>query len=334
MSNAELIFQRLQENGYSEVERMIQEQQEENVFIDFKLKSDHSTHTLSKDDKKNYAKALSGFANTAGGVIVWGVDASKNENGVDAANDQKPIANARAFLTQLNSLLSDSLTPLVSGVQNFYIPLPGQPENGFVITYVPASDLPPHRALLSVNQYCMRVGDSFVTMEHSHLEDAFGRRQRPVLEIYYEIESGAIYGGISGKREFECEIVFGIRNVGRYVATYPAIRVQAKENLILLEVSRRQGLDRVYQTENDKQKNGYMFVGSVNDVIHPGSYKAVYSLTTRKRINESYIYGSESLPEDSVFSFSYEIFAQGCEPVQGEVIIPFEEVKQALQSGV
>ncbi|MBW9235526.1 ATP-binding protein, partial [Leptospira santarosai] len=66
--------------------KMIDEQQEENLFLDFKLKTDATSSNLSKDDKKNYAKALSGFSNTSGGIIIWGVDCRKNEEGVDGAS--------------------------------------------------------------------------------------------------------------------------------------------------------------------------------------------------------------------------------------------------------
>lgn len=54
--------------------KIIDEQQEEYLFLDFKLKTDPRSPNLSKDDKKNYAKALSGFSNTSGGIIIWGIN--------------------------------------------------------------------------------------------------------------------------------------------------------------------------------------------------------------------------------------------------------------------
>ena len=45
---------------------MINQHQEESIFLDFKLKSVPDGSKISKDDKRNYAKALSAFANTSG----------------------------------------------------------------------------------------------------------------------------------------------------------------------------------------------------------------------------------------------------------------------------
>lgn len=85
-----------------------------------------------------------------------------------------------------------------------------------------------------------------------------------------------------------------------------------------------------YQTASDKKENGYMFTSGINDVVHPGSYKAVYPLVFR--IKEAYINGTLPVPVHYTFSFSYEIFAKRCEPVKGEETVPFEEIKEVLQS--
>ena len=49
---------------------------------------------LMDDDRKNYSKALSGFANSDGGVIVWGIGApgsGPNER------TKHPIHNVNSF---------------------------------------------------------------------------------------------------------------------------------------------------------------------------------------------------------------------------------------------
>jgi predicted HTH transcriptional regulator len=50
--------------------------QEENLHLDFKLVQDAAF--TKRDDRRNLACACSGFANSSGGLIVWGVDARKN----------------------------------------------------------------------------------------------------------------------------------------------------------------------------------------------------------------------------------------------------------------
>jgi hypothetical protein len=57
-------------------------QQTEHLQLDFKTVN---SALLNRDDRMSLACALSGFANSSGGLIVWGVDARKNGDGVDCA---------------------------------------------------------------------------------------------------------------------------------------------------------------------------------------------------------------------------------------------------------
>ncbi len=82
MENAERIFTRCEQEGFSYIQQMITKQQEENIFLTFQRKTDYTNSVLSKDDKENYEKKVSFFSHVSGGVIVWGVDSSKNKDGV------------------------------------------------------------------------------------------------------------------------------------------------------------------------------------------------------------------------------------------------------------
>ena len=69
--NANLIFEKIINQGYNAIKKMIDEPQVENLWLDFKQKSDtDGSAKLSESDKGNFAKALSGFANAAGGVLI------------------------------------------------------------------------------------------------------------------------------------------------------------------------------------------------------------------------------------------------------------------------
>ena len=72
-----------------ELERYRDERQEENLHLDFKTLS--GPGLSASDDRHNFAKALSGFANSDGGIVVWGVDARKNADGIDCVTELKPV---------------------------------------------------------------------------------------------------------------------------------------------------------------------------------------------------------------------------------------------------
>jgi hypothetical protein len=59
---------------------------EEGLYLDFKQKADKNRPSLDDDDKANLAKSISGFANTDGGLIIWGVKAKA------AAKDDPDVA--------------------------------------------------------------------------------------------------------------------------------------------------------------------------------------------------------------------------------------------------
>ena len=97
MDNASLIYDSLK--NYKDIKALIGTQ--EDIFLDFK-ESRTSTGALLDDDKAHFSKAASGFAHQQGGVLVWGIEARKGEDGIDEATDLKPISNIKGFLSALN----------------------------------------------------------------------------------------------------------------------------------------------------------------------------------------------------------------------------------------
>jgi len=168
----------------SEVQRMIDEKQEENLFLDFKTvtRSDLGDNS----DRKNFARALSGFANSSGGIILWGVDARKEQSdGPDCACGAKEIDSVSTFVSRLNEFTGQFVRPFVDGVRHRPISTDG--DRGFVVTLVPESDAGPHMALGGEQRYYKRSGSSFYRMEHFDIEDMFGRRRKPKLALAYKV---------------------------------------------------------------------------------------------------------------------------------------------------
>src|ERR1043165_444364 len=89
--------------------------QEEHVSLEFKLVNDPE---LNRVDRKNFATALSGFANSIGGLIVWGVEARRNAHGVDCAVNTQQIDRLARFITRLNELTGEAVNPLVDAVRH------------------------------------------------------------------------------------------------------------------------------------------------------------------------------------------------------------------------
>jgi hypothetical protein len=127
--------------------------------------------------KETWSKTLSGFGNTGGGVLVWGVDCRKmpspidSTNEIDAAGDLRPVPDPLALKSRLLELLLGATDPGVGGVQVREIIAPG---GGFVVCHVPEGRAKPYRAdLVAGKPYYQRVGQSFEIIPTSLLRSLF-----------------------------------------------------------------------------------------------------------------------------------------------------------------
>ena len=103
MGRAEEIFERLKSDGVSAIDEFILNRQSEELFLDCKRSADHGRgpRTLHATDRDNLAKAISGFGNSEGGVIIWGVDASVDMDYADVARAKVLIENVARFKSWL-----------------------------------------------------------------------------------------------------------------------------------------------------------------------------------------------------------------------------------------
>ena len=71
MGRAEEIFQKLKREGEAAIDEFILSRQSEELFLDFKRSHDGGKGKRLHDrDLNNLAKAISGFGNSEGGVII------------------------------------------------------------------------------------------------------------------------------------------------------------------------------------------------------------------------------------------------------------------------
>lgn len=80
MSRAEDIFEKLIYFGEDAIDEFIMSRQTEELFLDFKqaVSDGKSMRSLHPNDRRNLGKAISAFGNSEGGVLVWGVECSRD----------------------------------------------------------------------------------------------------------------------------------------------------------------------------------------------------------------------------------------------------------------
>jgi hypothetical protein len=268
------------------------EKWEESPVLDFKNASKQKG-PMETDDRKYLAEALSGFANSDGGVLVWGVDCRRVLDEADVVQELRPIANLKRFLSDLNTYTPQAVSPAVIGVEHQMIADPDAgTDAGYVVTYVPRAETGLHMAIAKGDQFCyfFRSGTAFQRMPAWMVADRYRQRPQPKLEL----SCVSSYEGVQiverKKAKFlaldhsvdveiqghEFTFMLGIRNVGLGVALYPATELTLPETLYFKSGGIAHGTSfglpqRMRDVRDPRNERSHLFAGGVNDVVYPGT---------------------------------------------------------------
>ncbi|MBR2033771.1 MAG: ATP-binding protein [Alphaproteobacteria bacterium] len=183
MSRAEDIFQKLIYFGEDAIDEFIINRQTEELFLDFKqaVSDGKNFTTLHRDDRKNLAKAISGFGNSEGGVILWGVECSRDLEVGDVAKAKVKVKNVHRFLSWIENAISGCTIPSHNKVRNHIVSV-DKNGDGFLATYIPKSDIAPLMTTGN-NHIYIRSGSNNVPAPYAVIAGMFGRTPQPNIEL-------------------------------------------------------------------------------------------------------------------------------------------------------
>lgn len=214
MARAEDIYSMIVERGEEALDELIEQSASEELFLDFKRSADNGAgNSLHNRDRANLEKVISGFGNSEGGVVVWGIECSFDQETGDVASEKIPIENPARFKSLLEGAISGRTIPPHGTVQNHAIPS-GEGDHGFVITLIPQSDHAPHQTT-NDRKYFMRAGSDFLPVPHAILAGLFGRRPQPNIYQAYTLHPPLP----SNQEGVQLDIGLILRNNGRGIAS-------------------------------------------------------------------------------------------------------------------
>jgi Putative DNA-binding domain len=160
-------------NSLQDVQDLIDDREvRESDILEFKTAPDQ----MQPADKNAAAKALSAFANSAGGLLIYGV-ATKDQKDPERPTAIEPISGGNA--AYLLKHAREAVRHPIPGIRDKSIPA-GQGRQVLLFD-VPQSPLSPHQ-LVSEAVYYRRQGPQSVRMPHDLVELYFGRRMHAKLE--------------------------------------------------------------------------------------------------------------------------------------------------------
>lgn len=307
------LFDQIVDEGSPAIDRLVTERFQENVELEFKTKSNSDTGDLSKDDRKNLGILLSAFANSMGGLIVWGVGARKNDDGVDCANEPIPIKQLEKFKNEIERAISQAVMPRHEGIRVAMVPSAPGSNAGFLLVHVERSERRPHRCEFGEKQYFKRSGDSSIAMEHYDIEDSFKRMVVPKLGVQFVLGRGGRGSTPEGKVEW-LEIIISLKNESLVTARYPYFMIDNIENV----------------TSPSQYLQAKNFIGGSDDVIHPE-----LSLRVARAVHEVRIQGVEGRRVVShlrmkPIKIDYHFGCYNAAPTSGSYVVSPTEIADTL----
>ena len=240
MSRAHELFERLRDGGCAALDQLIADREPESLFLDFKLSpQDGGAKNLAPEDNKNLSKAISGFANSSGGVVVWGVDCRRDRITGSEIAEKHPLLDASGLNTKIQAAISRTTVPAHPGVQVLFFDEPGASPSGYVVVYILQSLIGPIRAL-ATNHYYVRTGSDFGFVPHDVLAGMFGRAPQPNADLNLISHPARL-----DSKPGHLTIAFGLVavNLGVVVGERPYISVffgdLAQDQLIVLTADRQ-----------------------------------------------------------------------------------------------
>jgi hypothetical protein len=299
------LFDELRRDGFAAVARMIADKEQEGVALDFKEKSDASNGRLTREDRQTLAENLCAFANSAGGLLVLGIEARKNADQIDAASALKPIRELQLFKSEVTRAIGELMLPRHEGIEVFPILDPSVADSGYLAIWVERSDRRPHQSQAAKDRrYYKRAGDSTFVMEHYDIEDAFNRVAPTQLEL---ICIGAQRGPRSQRgnyRTYPFHVEFRLRNSSRLSACAPYVAIVDETGGSIAAAHGG------YLEHNLVGRT--LFYGTGNTFVHPGQEIPVFKLTVEAGhyLGDSNWNHNGKLIGDSVVAISCDI---GCQ---------------------
>jgi Putative DNA-binding domain len=268
------LFGRLQD--VAELNRLVGKT--EDLYLDCKI-----WPPKDEEAQRMLAKALCGFANADGGVIVIGFEARGGpaKHDPDIIQRSAPVEDAIFVKSRVEGLIGDLVEPRLQGIVVIAIPEAPNAKSGFVLIGVPPTDGLPTRSRKD-HKFYQRISSGTYPMEYFQIADMFGKRHRPLLFLH--LEEGLLHQVGHG---YERELTVGMENRGRAVARFPSIRFKCARDVAVspfgIDGNHGFGLPR-RPTEAELT----LFGGGADHVVYAGTTLKIAKLEQRAVPNPSW----------------------------------------------
>jgi hypothetical protein len=166
----------------SEIENLILNQVEENIHLDYK-----AADALQKTDgkKKEISKDISAFANSDGGIVIYGVKEFTEPSKKYLPEKTDPIDRNLISKEWLEQVINSNVSPRIDGIKITPISIFSENDKVIYVVEIPKSNTA-HQA--GDQRYYKRFNFESVAMYDYEIRDVMNRKKFPKIELSFEIE--------------------------------------------------------------------------------------------------------------------------------------------------
>jgi hypothetical protein len=160
----------------AEIEQMIRDQVQESIHLDYK-----ASKAISPKERDEIAKDVSAFANSDGGVLIYGVEEDKAAHLPVRIDDG--VDDTVCSREWIENTITSRISPKIDDVR--VLPLPVLPGKSVYVISIPRSFRGPHQA--SDKRFYKRHNFKSEPMEEYEINDVRNRRKRISPLISFEV---------------------------------------------------------------------------------------------------------------------------------------------------
>lgn len=256
------IWNDLVNGGLSAIEGLIGTPETE--LLEFKAKAKATQLELDVKDAQNLGKMLSAFANTAGGVLVWGI-ITKKENNQDVAKRLQAISAIHEFEQIVRSRCSSITNPALVDIEVRAIEDGSGNGSGYLLIKIPqATQKPVMSVAKDDHRYYLKTADGTHKMPHELVRQAFLSQSSAILELQLKARHAGQSQPDNSTLSITLELEVRLKNNSHVTAEVPYSYIYGwnpKKNY-----QREVGFNWVNDTDD-----GSILAAGINDaIVHPG----------------------------------------------------------------
>lgn len=244
-------------NKYSDLEILINDGSSEDQTLECKLVK--SSNNFTQDLEAELRKEISGFANTGGGVLAFGLDCD-NKRGIDVITQICPIGEIKTFESKFK-IKAPLLVRQKINFETKIIKKRTSDSKGILLSYIYPTSGDPVQA--SDGKFYLRVGDQTPEMPYETLKRMILGVNSPDLNIYIDFKY------IDYKKDTNLwEIPLTVINQSNYPAKNTKLLIFVPDQKNVVDVNAPGYRD--IRSINKYNANGWYFSENIEGNIYKG----------------------------------------------------------------